>query len=46
MQKVHTCTQKQTMHKPHPTNIVKGYAMRQVYTYLETNGYIREEGKR
>ena len=31
------------MHKPHPSNIVKGYTMRQVYTYLETNGYIKKE---
>lgn len=33
------------MHKPHPANIIKGYAMRQVYTYLKANGYIKEEDK-
>ena len=27
------------MHKPHPSNIIKGYVMRQVYNYLEVNGY-------
>lgn len=27
------------MHKPHPLNIIKGYVMRQVYTYLDVNGY-------
>ncbi len=33
------------MHKPHPANIIKGYAMRQVYTYLTANGYIKREDK-
>jgi hypothetical protein len=28
------------MHKPHPSNIIKSYVMRQVYNYLEVNGYI------
>ena len=27
------------MHKPHPSNIIKGYVMRQVYSFLEVNGY-------
>ena len=31
------------MHKPHPSNIIKGYAMRQVYTYLESNGYLKKK---
>jgi len=31
------------MHKPHPTNIIKGYVMRQVYTYLEVNGYLKDK---
>ncbi len=31
------------MHKPHPANIIKSYAMRQVYTFLEANGYISKE---
>lgn len=29
------------MHKPHPSNIIKGYVMRQVLTYLKANGYIK-----
>jgi hypothetical protein len=28
------------MNKPHPSNIIKSYVMRQVYNYLEVNGYI------
>ena len=27
------------MHRPHPSNIIKGYVMRQVYSFLEVNGY-------
>jgi len=30
------------MHKPHPSNIIKGYAMKQVYTYLDANGYLKK----
>ena len=33
------------MHKPHPSNIIKGYMMRQVLTYLKANGYFKKEGK-
>ncbi len=33
------------MHKPHPANVIKGYVMRQVYTYLKANGYIKKEDK-
>ena len=29
------------MHKPHPSNIIKGYVMRQVLTFLKVNGYIK-----
>lgn len=31
------------MHKPHPSNIIKGYVMRQVYAYLEVNGYLKDK---
>ena len=31
------------MHKPHPSNIIKGYVMRQAYTYLVVNGYLKEK---
>lgn len=31
------------MHKPHPSNIIKGYVMRQVYNYLEVNGYLNNK---
>ncbi len=30
------------MHKPHPGNIVKGYVMKQVLTFLKVNKYIKE----
>ena len=33
------------MHKPHPSNIIKGYVMRQVLNYLESNGYLKKEDK-
>ncbi len=29
------------LHKPHPGNIVKGYAMQQVYAELKEAGYIK-----
>ncbi len=29
------------MHKPHPANIIKGYVMRQVLTFLKANGYLK-----
>lgn len=29
------------MHKPHPANIIKGYMMRRVYTFLKAKGYIK-----
>lgn len=31
------------MHKPHPSNIIKGYSMRQVYNFLESNGYLKNK---
>lgn len=31
------------MHKPHPSNIIKGYSMRQIYNYLESNGYLKKK---
>ena len=30
------------MHKPHPSNIIKGYVMRQVMVYLKANGYLNK----
>ncbi|MBR1688328.1 MAG: type II toxin-antitoxin system HicA family toxin [Prevotella sp.] len=33
------------MHRPHPSNVIKGYVMRQVYTYLEVNGYLKQKGE-
>ena len=30
------------MHKPHPSNIIKGYVMKQVFTFLKANGYINK----
>lgn len=29
------------MHKPHPSSIVKGYVMRQVFNYLKSRGYLK-----
>lgn len=29
------------MHKPHPSNIIKGYVMRQVLTFLKANRYFK-----
>lgn len=29
------------LHKPHPGNIVKGYAMKQVYDILKESGFIK-----
>lgn len=30
------------MHKPHPSNIIKGYVMKQVINYLKMHGLINE----
>ena len=29
------------MHKPHPSNIVKGYVMRQILMFLKANGFLK-----
>ena len=29
------------MHKPHPSNIIKGYMMRDILNYLLKNGYLK-----
>lgn len=29
------------MHKPHPSNIIKGYAMRDILNFLIKNNYIK-----
>ena len=29
------------MHKPHPSNIIKGYMMREILNFLLTNNYIK-----
>ena len=31
------------LHKPHPGNIVKQYALKQVITHLNEKGYIKDE---
>lgn len=31
------------LHKPHPSNIVKGYVMRDILHFLELNNYIKED---
>lgn len=31
------------MHKPHPSNIIKGYVMKQVISFLKRNGFIKDE---
>lgn len=30
------------MHKPHPSNIIKGYVMRDILNFLLVNGYINK----
>ena len=32
-----------TLHKPHPANIVKTYAIKQVIEHLKEKGYIKDE---
>jgi hypothetical protein len=32
-----------TLHKPHPANIVKDYAIREVIAHLKGKGYIKDE---
>jgi len=31
-----------TIHKPHPSNIIKGYAMKQVLDFLTEKGFIND----
>lgn len=31
------------LHKPHPSNIVKQYALREVITHLKEKGYLKDE---
>lgn len=30
------------IHKPHPGNVIKGYAMKQIYMDLKESGFIKE----
>jgi predicted RNA binding protein YcfA (HicA-like mRNA interferase family) len=32
-----------TLHKPHPSNIVKNYALREVIEHLKLKGHIKDE---
>jgi hypothetical protein len=32
-----------TLHKPHPSNIVKSYAIREVIAHLKEKGHIKDE---
>jgi len=32
-----------SLHKPHPVNIIKGYAIREVITHLKEKGYLKDE---
>ena len=32
-----------TLHKPHPGNIVKQYALREVISHLEDKGFLKDE---
>ena len=32
-----------TLHKPHPSNIVKSYAIREVIAHLKDKGHIKDE---
>jgi hypothetical protein len=32
-----------SLHKPHPGNIVKGYALKQIITHLIDKGHIKDE---
>jgi len=31
-----------TLHKPHPTNVIKSYAMKKVYNFLNERGLLKE----
>jgi len=30
------------LHKPHPTNVIKAYAMKKVYNFLDERGFFKE----
>ena len=32
-----------TLHKPHPANIVKAYAIREIIEHLKTKGHLKDE---
>ena len=32
-----------TIHKPHPSNIIKGYALKQVLSFLVEKGFIKND---
>jgi len=32
-----------TLHKPHPSNILKSYAIREVIVHLKSKGYLKDE---
>ena len=34
-----------TVHKPHPSNIIKGYAMKQILEFLIEKGFINDNEK-
>jgi len=34
-----------TVHKPHPSNIIKGYAMKQILDFLVEKGFIKDNNK-
>ena len=35
-----------TVHKPHPSNIIKGYAMKQILDFLIEQGFINDNCKK
>jgi len=34
-----------TVHKPHPSNIMKGYALKQIFDFLVEKGFINDNSK-
>jgi len=34
-----------TVHKPHPSNIMKGYALKQIFDFLVEKGFINDNNK-
>ncbi len=39
-------TKSYIMHKPHPSNIIKGYVMKQIREYLHDNGLIDKKNSK